>query len=242
MTDDVFTAPLDEVVTDQVDYAAEMAKKFPDGKGGINIEAVFKGKFEADNMVEKVLLEKKVELERLQRELETRMSVEEMLTKAVSTTPSTSTSHTPTVTANESAKETSPQNIESLVEDVLRKKQQVATQEQNVNFVRQELTKQYGANYAQVLERKAAELDLSVDDVRELARTKPKMVLDLMAKTTQPVHMEAPRSTMRTPQGVAKNEAYYQNLRRTNPEAYRSPEVQAERKRNALEMGTAFFR
>ena len=213
-----------------------------EGKKFADAEALARGKAESDSFIETL----KREQAELRKELETRLSLEEFLDQQKQT-PAASNAGTPPVTSGaENDEKFSKEQIAAIVRDALIHEKTNATQSENLAYVRNELVKQYGNGYADKLSRVAANLELDKDFLNNMASSKPKAFLKLVAQELkEPVTAVAPpRSSVRTTHtGVSglKNKAYYDAIKKSDPKHYWSAECSAERHQMAQKMGPAFF-
>ena len=136
---------------------------------------------------------------------------------------------TPTATEAES-NTTSEADIESLVEKTLQAKQSEALKAANLSKVDSELTNKFGDKASDMLQSKAKELGMSVEDMKGLAENSPAAVMAMFGESSP--SFTAPRSSVNTAGMEHRTERkdwdYYQNMRRTNPKLYYTPKVQNE--------------
>jgi hypothetical protein len=213
-----------------------------DGKKFADAEALAKGKHESDAFIETL----KREQAELRRELDTRLSLEEFLDQQ-KTTPASGTPITPEGKSGaENVESLSKEQIATIVRDALIHEKTNATQSENLAYARQELIKQYGSGYADKLNKVAASLDLDKDFLNNMAATKPKAFLRLVAQEAKEVvtSVAPPRSSVRTVAATTsglKNQAYYNQIKKSDPKYYWSAECSAERHQMAQKLGPAFF-
>lgn len=134
-----------------------------------------------------------------------------------------------------------PAAVTQIVDQVLTQKQTKAAQDNNWNSVYTALTTVYGdwkTADAKVRER-AQELDIALDDATTMAKNNPKAFLQLFNPTTHAPNPGGVRSggagqtvPSRTLTGETRDAAWYKKLRRENPKAYWSVEVQAQYRRD----------
>lgn len=229
----------EQTITSYVDLLVGEGKKFKD------LEALARGKYESDNEFVPQLLKEKRDLE---AELQTRMSLEEFLTRneaPVSTPPVTPAAGTPPVSVN--AQTISPDDIQKLINETLTKEQTKALQANNISQTQKELQKLWGSEYLSKLQRKSSELGLDEKAVNSLAANNPKAFMAMMGAPSAPSfnpNASLPpvtnRSVNETSNGK-RNAAYYNNLKKNNPKEYFSAKVVAQRHKDALELREAFF-
>lgn len=151
--------------------------------------------------------------------------------------------------AEESSKpELDAEAIAKLVEQVIDKRSQTSYQEDNLNTVKQTLLEQFGDEaYAnEQFTEKAKDLGLTPEEAMELAKSKPKVVLNWF-KGDVPVGGAAPSG--RNTQAIASVDrgnkegtwAWWQDLRRKDPKLYDSPNMARRRMQDAERLGREGF-
>lgn len=149
--------------------------------------------------------------------------------------------------ADNSGANLKPDDIEELLE---RKLQERTTQEQrarNSQWVRQQLEQKYGPGYQDHLLKMGQSLEMSREDLAEMAASRPRAFMQLVnaprgsdAPTSAPPNTSV--NTSATPSGPAgKTYSYYQKMKRENPAVYESARIQAEMHQEAIKQGAAFF-
>lgn len=181
----------------------------------------------------------------LRKKVDESLTYQDLLDKinAQRQTASSEVNHTPERVEN--PKEITEESIQQLVEKTLTKKQQESIQASNIAYVAQELTKVWGDNYVPLLRSKAKELHLSEVALNELAKNNPQALLAIVnpkaneADTT----FVPPRSrTNNTNSGTpSKNWKYYQQMSKTDPKRFNSPEMVKERYDQAMALKEDFY-
>lgn len=139
-----------------------------------------------------------------------------------------------------------PNEIEKLLEQKLTAREQQRKEEQNYRLVEDKLTEHYGPNYQSVLKQQIDQLGLDKDFVNDLAKKHPSVLFRTLGlegqKQTESFQTPLPSSQRRDPfAGKEKRtNAWYQKLRKTDPVAYRSPKIQDQMLKDAIELGPAF--
>ena len=224
-------------------------KKLVESKGEkwSDPEVIAKGKVEADAYIE--------ELKKQIAELEGSKAKEDRLEKllkqieqkAAAPTPANTQSNNPGGTElSDTTNKVSEEDIESLVEKTLTKREQENTAKQNIAQVDKGLEDMFGTEAKAKVAERAAQLGLSVKRLQEVAAESPSAFFELMGeKPKQSVDLTG--STIRT-EGVklgnsnsTKNWAYYSNLRKTNPHMYRSAAIQTEMEQQRVKLGDKFY-
>jgi multidrug efflux pump subunit AcrB len=146
--------------------------------------------------------------------------------------------------------QTKPEDIEALLEsrlgeklpEYLKQYESSKTAEQNELEVSKALTDRYGDKAREALSKKAEELGIPMEDMRNLAKKSPKAVIDMFQSgqqtraTSGSVNTEALGRTSR--EGTA---SYYTDLRRNNPKEYWSPKTQQRMFQDRKRLGDAFY-
>lgn len=197
------------------------------------------------------------EMDGLRQELNTRLKLEEFMDRmnsknsTVGNEQATQTAATASSdgTANTSA--LSPDDIEKVVEQKLRAKEQELVTQQNLRMTKEKLQEAFGENYAAELESRVNALGLSKDLVNQLAKAEPKALFAMLGLTGQQTRQQellpsSPRSSVNTASmGLAapaeKTYREYEKLRKQNPGEYWSAKVQSEMHRQAMKLGERFY-
>lgn len=139
-----------------------------------------------------------------------------------------------------------PKDIESLLEQKLTAREQLRKEEANFKLVESKLTEHFGNNYQGALKQQVDNLGLDKDFVNELARKHPQVLFRTLGLDApkQDNSFQAPlQSTQRrdpfAPTAKRTN-AFYQKMRKDQPELYRSPKIQDQMFKDAVELGSAF--
>lgn len=137
------------------------------------------------------------------------------------------------------------------ISELVRKELNTASQEQkkaaNINRAAEELNKFYGSasKSQEAIRNKAAELGVGFEWLKDMAATSPDAFLASMGLTPEA------RRSISTPgfsnevnrdlTGGRKNMAYFEEIRKKNPKAYYSSEVQKQLFAARRELGDKFF-
>lgn len=139
-------------------------------------------------------------------------------------------------------------DIESLVSNKLQEYQTTTKQLENFNFVKDKLTERYGSNYNSALKQQMDELDLTVDELENLARTKPKFLIKTLGLDKEPTldtFQAPPHSSQRNsnfaPTTKKRTWSYYENLRRTDPKVYHDPKTSVQMYNDVVTLGESVF-
>ena len=181
----------------------------------------------------------------LRSELNTRLTLEDFVTKVSSKTNGTVTPQHVEEPGDDVPAANSALTVDKVLELVRAedaKKQRAA----NAALVKSELVKKYGNDYVNSLRAKAEQLGLTSEDINEMSQTKPKALLALLGDNRQDQSQTAPpRTQLNTQVNVSdpnrRNYAYYQRLYKEDPKRYLSAPVQLEMDREAQRQGSSFF-
>ena len=147
----------------------------------------------------------------------------------------------------------SPDDIRSMVEQEVSRRTSQAQVEQNLDSVISEAKRVHGDNYKQELSQKAMELGSTPDEMFEIAQKNPALFKSVMGLTGDkaPATQNAPNRVFESVNTDAlrsqnqntgkKGYSDFQDLRKTDPQKYFSPEVQNEMFRLAQEIGPEFL-
>lgn len=140
--------------------------------------------------------------------------------------------------------------IESLIENKMKQTELTRTYNQNMQTVQQKLIERFGEDYIPHYKQQIAQLDLSKEQADEMARRTPAAFLRMLGidQTRQPQQQfqPPPRSQTNNPQAPVatppekRTWAYYENLRKTNRNAYLDSKTQAQMLIDATELGSSF--
>ena len=236
---DIFTE--DKPVTDvdpNKDYYEELVgdgKRFKDNK------ALAHSKVEGDSHIKRIEADNAA----LRDELKQKVALQEVLDqlRALRNEPKEEP-HTP---PEGERKGLTPEELEALFESKLAARDSLAVAKQNQDYVQEELKKRFGSEELVRAEvsRKAKELDMKPEVLRDMAQKTPKAFLTLMGERTQKTSDAAPRtsisgSTNFSPTG-ARTQKDWQELRKRDPVSYHSKELTIKRHNDAIALGDAFF-
>lgn len=219
-------------------------------------EDLAKAKAESDRFIQQL----QGELAGIRQELSTRQTLEELMTKVGSgRAPENTPGNNQNLSGDDDGKNVksfSEEDIARLVEDRLSKAERARVQNSNLETVKQALQESFGSDYVTHLKAKAAELGVSEEYLNSMAKDTPKAFLKLVeageAKRATPVagSLFTPPSGANihstnqskgfSPTGTPKM-SFYENIKRTDPVKYWSPEVQNKMHKDAIALGESFF-
>lgn len=135
--------------------------------------------------------------------------------------------------------------MKSLVEQTLTQREKDTTIQQNLTQVDKSLVESFGTEAAAVVKKKAEELGMSMDRLRDIAAESPNAFFTLIGEAPRALNNPMVQGSVRT-EGVnmqvsaERNWAYYQKLRRENPNEYYQPKTQQMLMADKVKMGDRF--
>jgi hypothetical protein len=219
-----------------------------EGRKFNDVEALARGKLEADRFIEQM----KQENASLKTDLEKqayRLGVEAQLKETASvSTAELSDPNNLSGTSNTADTQfsSSEADIESLVEQTLKKRELEGVAKNNIAVVESELEKAYGTEAAAAVQQKANELGLPMSELQGMAAKSPSAFMQLMGKPA-PVSSPLVQGSIRTEGSTMqasseKDFGYYQRLRKENSTLYYKPSTQRAMMADADRMGDKFYR
>jgi hypothetical protein len=140
--------------------------------------------------------------------------------------------------------------IESLIESRFKTERLTQTYNQNLETVRNKLVERFGDNYANSYSQQIAQLDLTKEEADDLARRKPTTFLKMLGidqpRAPQQQFQAPPRNQTQNPQNPLpqppekRTWAWYENLRKTNKNAYLDSKTQVQMLQDRMELGESF--
>lgn len=137
-------------------------------------------------------------------------------------------------------------DIEDVVQRAIADREATNTRTRNLLNVKDKLTSVYGEDFATRVKSRAAELNISLAKLNEMAAETPSAFYAVIGLDVQrtpdnpaPPQTRVNSAAQTTNHGV-KNNAYYQNLRKTNPSLYWTPAVQMEEYNELKRQGDQF--
>lgn len=142
--------------------------------------------------------------------------------------------------------------LKEAIQEVLQQEKAQAVAESNRAEVNSALTDMFGDGAADAVKARADELGMTVEQINIMAASSPKACLALFSKPTTNADQDKDRAhshqTNVNTQAQEENpavdsgtKAYYDNLRRTNPQAYMSSAVQNQMMKDAQANPEKFF-
>lgn len=237
-------APNEAVTTPSVvgDLVGE-GRKFND------VEALAKGKLEADKFIEQMKQENaalKADLEKTAYRLGVNDRLEEKASASTADLSGPNNNNSGTSDEANTQLGSSEANIESLVEQTLRKREQKTVADSNIALVEAELEKAYGTEASATVRQKSEELGLPLAELQGMAAKSPAAFMQLMGKPapkTNPLVQGSIRTEGSTMQASSEKDfGFYQRLRRENSSLYYKPSTQRQMMADADRLGDNFYR
>lgn len=229
------------------DHAPEV--KFEDlvgeGKKFRDPDAVAKKIVHADRHIERL----EAEMEELRTDLKARLTVEEMLSKLTPRQPeSREMTDTPRHEPLEpDENKTKPINLQEEVKRLLETERSKERQQANLEKTRAGLKERFGGDYNNKLKEIADNLSISTEFLTDMAKTSPEGFLRLVDSVATPDKNRPGLPDNKfdplkkaNVTGV-KNQSYYRELRKNDPQAYFSKKVQLEMYNERLKQGADFY-
>ena len=136
------------------------------------------------------------------------------------------------------------ETLKSLVEQTLSQREKDNTVQQNLSQVDKELESSFGTEAAATVQKKAQELGMSMDRLRDIAAESPSAFFTLIGqpqKTFSPMVQGSVRTEGVNMQASTERDwSYYQKLRRENRNLYYSPKVQQQMFQDKARLGEKF--
>ncbi len=209
-------------------------------------ETLAKGKLEADGYIKNLEdqlanMREDIKKQDYQSEILTQLQNKATETSAVKTeVPNNNTS----VNTQDTTGVVNEEDLKSLVEKTLNQRELQAKVQTNLQFVDKELEGSFGTEAKAQIERKATELGMSVDRLRDIAAESPNAFFALIGENKRPTEPMISGS-VRT-EGVSmqpsteRNFGYYQKLRRDNRNLYYSAKTQQQMFEDKSRLGDKF--
>jgi hypothetical protein len=237
LTDNIFSD------NDQVPASIPAAEDLVgEGKKFKTVDDLAKGKAESDRFIKQL----ETELAALRSDLATRQRLETLIDRLeTSDSVDQNDSFQSNQNGNQSVSGATAQDngadIERLIEEKLTTREKETTARQNLAQARELLKQHYGSDFVQKLEDRRVALGIDKDVLDSLAKTSPKAFIEMIApKRTDSQVYTPPASKVAAfvPQvghvSGARDWKYYETLRKSNPDAYWSSDVQLQMHKDAI--------
>ena len=212
-----------------------------EGKKFQTPEELARGKAESDAFIEQL----KQEQNQLRNELQTRLNLEQFLSDLKTAVPQRNNDDPQN---HGQSQDKSVMSDEELAARVRAQVMQLKNQENaqsNLSTFNAKFASAHGPNAAAKLRSQAAELGMTVDEIKALAASRPNAALKMLGVGEQkPVDgFNPPPRTGFTlpPQGKKTGFSYFEEIRKTKPQEYFSPKIQNELFEARKSMGAEAF-
>ena len=209
-------------------------------------EVLAKGKLEADGYIKNLEDQLSQMREDLKKQEYKNEVLDQLQTKAAESTAATNevpNNNSSTKDQNTTAT-FSEEDLKSLVEKTLGQRELEAKVQGNLELVDKELEGSFGTEAKAQIEKKAAELGMSIDRLRDIAAESPNAFFALIGepkKVNNPLVTGSVRTEGVNMQASAERDwNYYQKLRRENRNLYYTPKVQQQLMDDKARLGDKF--
>lgn len=210
-------------------------------------EVLAKGKLEADGYI-KTLEEQLAQMrEDLKKQEYQTQVIEQLQNKAAESTAAKTEvpNNNGSVKDQNTTANLSEEDLKSLVEKTLSQREQEAVIKQNLAQVDKALDETFGTEALAVVQKKAEELGMSIERMKDIAAESPNAFFALIGeKPKQPMNPMI-QGSVRT-EGVnmqasaERDWSYYQKLRRENKNLYYTPKIQQQLMEDKMRLGDKF--
>ena len=210
-------------------------------------ETLAKGKLEADGYI-KTLEEQLAQMrEDLKKQEYQAQILEQLQNKAADTTDAKTgvpNKNNGSTDAEDTTRSLSEEDLKSLVEQTLSQREKDKVVKTNLELVDKELANTFGTEAKAAVEKKAAELGMSLERLQEIAAESPNAFFTLIGeqkKSFNPMVQGSVRTEgVNMQASTERNWAYYQKLRRENKSLYYTPKIQQQLMDDKMLLGEKF--
>jgi len=210
-------------------------------------ETLAKGKLEADGYI-KTLEEQLAQMrEDLKKQEYQAQILEQLQNKAAETTDANTgvpNNNNGSTDAENTTPKLSEEDLKSLVEQTLSQREKDQLVKSNLEFVDKELANTFGTEAKAAVEKKAAELGMSLERMQEIAAESPNAFFALIGeqkKSFNPMVQGSVRTEGVNMQASTERDwSYYQKLRRENKNLYYTPKIQQQLMDDKMRLGDKF--
>jgi hypothetical protein len=216
------------------------------GENWRNPETLAKGKLEADGYIKNLedqlaQMREDIKKQDYQNEILIQLQNKATETSAVKTEePNNNTS----VNTQDTTGVVNEETLKSLVEKTLTEREKSNTVQQNLSQVDKELETSFGTEAEATVQKKAQELGMSMERLREIASESPTAFFTLIGeqqKSFNPLVQGSVRTEGVNMQASTERDwNYYQKLRRENRNLYYTPKIQQQLMDDKARLGEKF--
>ena len=210
-------------------------------------ETLAKGKLEADGYIKNLedqLVQMREDMKKQDYQADLLAQLQNKATETTTVNNGESNNNNGSIDTQNTTGVVDEDTLKSLVEKTLTQREKNSTVQQNLSQVDKELESSFGTEAAATVQKKAEELGMSMDRLRDIASESPSAFFTLIGqpeKTFSPMVQGSVRTEGVNMQASAdRNWSYYQNLRRENPNEYYSPKIQQQLIQDKMKMGDKF--
>lgn len=210
-------------------------------------ETLAKGKLEADGYIKNLedqLVQMREDMKKQDYQADLLAQLQNKATETTTVNNGESNNNNGSIDTQNTTGVVDEDTLKSLVEKTLTQREKNSTVQQNLSQVDKELESSFGTEAAATVQKKAEELGMSMDRLRDIASESPSAFFTLIGqleKTFSPMVQGSVRTEGVNMQASAdRNWSYYQNLRRENPNQYYSPKIQQQLIQDKMKMGDKF--
>lgn len=220
-----------------------------EGKKFKTPEDLAKGKYESDmyiNTLTRQFDELRKDFLKEREENTSRAKLQELIDQVKSQQTNSSTN--PNAKVTEEKPSVDIKEIETLVSSKIKEDKETSRREANFNLVKSKLMERYGNNFQSVLDQQIKDLDLTINEANELARTRPQVFIKTLG-LDQPQIKEGfqspPRNNLQSstfkPTVEKRDWDYYQRMKMEDPVRYASTQTNVQMHKDVMELGEAFM-
>ena len=238
MTDTNTADPFAQTNAEQINHLETLVGE---GKKFADVNALAKGKYEADTFIEQL----KRENDELRRKAEKGMAIEDLY-NAIKTNPPASDGQPPLKPQDVDKTASPPVVDEDLIKTTLSKIEAERKAAENKTTVVAKLSEVWGNGVSENLRKASNELGISITDLEEMGKRSPQALFKLLGvenANRAPSGTTAPTSTVNLPStnnGV-RTWQYYQRMKAQDRKLYDSPKVQVQMLKDAQTLKEKFF-
>jgi uncharacterized protein (UPF0335 family) len=209
-------------------------------------EMIAKGKLESDAYI----VELKRQLEEAEAKSTSAAKLEDLISKiekkAAEPVTANSQSNDPDGAQDSNTKNSlSEDDLQSLVEKALTKREEKNTLQQNIEQVNSQLEEMFGTEAASIVQKKAQETGLSLERLQAIAGESPTAFFNIIGekpKDFKPMTQGSVRTegVNTQPKAGTRNWRYYQELRKSDPRTYTT--LQDQMLQDRQKMGDDFYK
>lgn len=207
-----------------------------------------KGKYEADNYIkvlEKRLDEYRNDILDLRKENVTSKQLEDLINQLSNKSPSNDEPQR----KEERQVAFDSKQIESLVSSKIQEHDLSRQQTNNFNMVKNRIKERYGNNYKALLQEQIDDLDITEQDLNDMARNRPKVLLRTLGldkpmereQFQSPPSNSARSSAFKPTAGEERTWSYYKKLKAEKPDAWLDRRTAIQMQEDAIRLGDKFY-